>query len=493
MKRKRDRKLETQRRFVFREVARIDPVTRSMIYDAVHVLPQLESIINYLKNFDPATEPPHCGAVFWGPNRTGKNYIARYVATETRTRLVDIRGFPVETKDGEQIWQPQDIRNLFALSGEWVKKHRRPIILLIDQIDDWLDKNWRIRDELEVRLDGFAQRRSGVFLIVTAKNKPVVKPTEKSGDKTGEFGGVEEFFGGSLFKSGRIGFHIAFSLPDRKQQAVLLKGFLSDCSCDDQNIDVENVVYLLDDPAPGSIRSMVLEAREVEKARDGLKSPISQDVLIEVFLRYLLDPPTGHEQSEEEKTRIRIHELGHYIVLRAWGLPARLVCARPGLKSLGTTFIMDDYSNSTIESLRRFVTGIYGSIEAEKLLGFKPNNGTESDLRTINGFAKQILNFEKSRNLQKYGDLKIDTGGDEFYSEELLARYELALGQIMKRERQRARLTLMFFGASALKKIAARLAGKPHEVLLQRELDALLEPKLSEFHRKHKIKDRIKK
>jgi hypothetical protein len=76
-------------------------------------------------------------------------------------------------------------------------------------------------------------------------------------------------------------------------------------------------------------------------------------------------------------------------------------------------------------------------------------------------------------------------------SQKALVAYEKDVANIILAEERRARNVLRFFGGRLIEKVARILQKNRHGVMLQKELDALFEPKLSEFHRLHKIVDRI--
>ena len=350
-------------------------------------------------------------------------------------------------------------------------------MLFIDQFDDWLKINDRISSEFEIELDGFSGKCNGVFLITTSQKKPSL-----SGD---------DEFGGSLFRRGRIGIHIGFVKPDRKQQTELLQGFLSEHTTE-KVIDHKNIIYLLSGTTPAELKYMVSEARlTAERENEGV---IAQNHLVRAFLSSVLDPPSGHEASEEDKEETRIHELGHYIVARAWGIPARLVCVINGISSFGQVRINDSFRTTNDKNMLNDIALTWGSIEAERMFGFLPNDGRGSDVEQINTTAGDFLRLgERSGKLKRYSLLlPLRDDRDQItISEEMSSAYEKELAKVMSRGQKQARKTLKFFGKKLIKRVSDVLAKNPTGVMLQSELDPLLEPKLSQFHKKHKVKDQI--
>jgi ATP-dependent Zn protease len=486
--RERDR---LQRNFIFRAKLPFEPVERGEIYGADHIFPQVEKIIGYLNNFEEYHKRGILfdgGAIFWGPPGCGKTFFARYVATKSRAKFVNVKEFPVELKSGVHAWQTRDVSNLFRFSEAWVRNNRRPIVLFIDQFDDWLKIHGKaVGADLEVELNGMFGHREGVFFIATSKSSP-------------------SSFGDSIFRPGRIGIHVAFSLPDHKQQVQLLNGFLKSYP-HEKNIDVENLVYLLEEPTPISLKLSVEDAAAAAifegrfKMRSGTEAKdapfIKEKHLLEVFLKKAIGSTTGYSVSDKDKLRIVVHELGHYIVGRSWGLPVRFVSIWPEIKSLGMTFSSGDPARLvSVKELKLHMARSSGGVEAEMICGLGEIASAASDIEISSEQAETLVAMSghcRRFFLGEYGLLNVSRDGESplRVSGEYLSKYEKALGRLSNAERLRARSTLKFFGKKFIMGVAEKIATKPLGVILQRELDKLLEPKLSAFHRLHKVEDMI--
>lgn len=487
-----------QREFIFGgHPAQCGPTNREDIFDSVHIVSRADRIIDLLKNFKryrSAKAKFGGGAVFYGPSGTGKTMMARYVATRSGARFIDVRQFPVVLKSGVHIWQPHDIQNLFRLCEEWARKNNSPAVLFLDQFDDWIKIHVNVMSQLEIELDGFSGRREGVYLIVTGKEEP-------------------EKFGGSLFRSGRIETRIAFSLPDRRQQVELMRGFLSKYPSDPK-IDIGNLVYLLSSPSHADLKSYVDEAytcavREMEvdrmqrgKKNGAPKAKITEQKLIEVLMSKILDDETGHTTPPEEERVSAIHEVGHYIVARALGIPAHFVSCRVGLNSLGMTFVGDnglDRKCPSIEETLRTISVFTAGIESEELFGVPPTVGGQGDNRIATAMAKTLLSTgvgSQSSLMKEYGIFYFRNDYDEedevmpelsILSEDLRSAFEKEVVALLRREQRRARTVMRFFGKDLVGKIADALIKKPGKIMLRGELDRLLEPRLGQFKKKHGI------
>jgi transitional endoplasmic reticulum ATPase len=340
-----------QRAFIWKRSTKFTPVTREQIYGCEHIFPQLTPIFEILEKYriyHRQNLPVDGGAVLCGSPGMGKTMFARYIASITGARFLDIRGFPVEIKNGVQLWQPKDVTALFGLAAEWSVKNDRPIVLFVDQADNFFDNvRGAVKTQFEIELDGFVKRGTGIFLLFTSQAMPQVVYTLSEDDDE-----AVSPFGGSLFRRGRIGIHIPFVKPDYRQSAKLIKGFLNDHPHED-GIACDDLAHLLSSPSAADIKYAVAEARQLaqrelvnanENVSDDVvaRTPITERHLIEVFLSKVLDKVSGDTFTEKERYEVAVHELGHYIVARALGIAAHFASIRAGLSTLGITFSTDD-------------------------------------------------------------------------------------------------------------------------------------------------------
>ena len=124
-------------------------------------------LVNF-KRYQDAGIKLDAGVLLLGPSRTGKTMTARYIATKSKARFIDIRQFAeyairiVGDDMHVHAWSDADIRNLFRFSEELAKKSRKPLVLFFDQIDDWLKAHQNVIAQLETEIDGFSGRKEGV-------------------------------------------------------------------------------------------------------------------------------------------------------------------------------------------------------------------------------------------------------------------------------------------------------------------------------------------
>jgi ATP-dependent Zn protease len=495
-----------QEYFVATHPAAFTSVTREEIYGCEHIFPQLEPILEILGNYRTYHQqgiPVDGGAVLCGSPGMGKTMFARYIASTVGARFLDVRGFPVEIKYGVQLWQPKDVARLFRLSEKWSLKNDKPVVLFIDQADDFFESvQSSVKTQFEIELDGFLERGTGIFLLLTSQSMPQVVFVMSEEDDE-----IVSTFGGSLFRRGRIGIHIPFVKPDFRQSSKLLQGFLSDHPHED-DIACDDLVHLLSSPSAADIKYAVAEARQLAQREmvnaDGdvssdavAEAPIRERHLVEIFLSKVLDKASGQSLTKKEEYEIAVHELGHYVVARALGIAAHFVSIRAGLQTLGLTFSTSDAKTRTHEDIRREIAFSSGGWEAERLCGIPPNTGKSGDSEMANSAAEFLVGaLGERKSLRRYGKLFVDRYADEgsgvIASQRILARFESDIAWLLAAEERRARRILRFFGKDLLRRIARIFAKSKNGVMLRKELDVLLEPKLAQFHRQNHIVDRIR-
>lgn len=491
-----------QKDFIFKGKEKFKPVKREDIYGAEHLLKQADEVVDLLRNFRIYREAGVSfggGALFVGPSGTGKTLLARYTATTSEARFVNLRRVPIQLASGTgvHVWKPQDITNVFRWGEEYAIANKRPVVFFVDQFDTWLKVHTNIVDQLEIELDGFSGRKEGVYLIATAIEIPK---------------------GSTLFRGKRIDKTITFSHPDRKQRIALLNGFIGRYPRQEV-ISVKNLACMLTDSSPAAIQSAVDDAyrfcvrreklaeakarihsagKAARQSQEKKATPqLDNEALIEIFLSRATEAETGHILSPAEEKKVALHELGHYVVGRALGLPAQFITVRPTEEALGVTFASSGGVVKTleVEETRRFIAMRLGSVKIEQFFGHPPREGSVCDLEDATSFAKEMVYttcYRRSKPLEEYGLTSFKLNEEESspaMSNALRMKLEREVGLVLREEERRCKSILEFFGRAVLEKVLAAFLSKPNRVMLQGEIDPLLEPKLSAYHRKHKIKD----
>ena len=146
-----------------------------------------------------------------------------------------------------------------------------------------------------------------------------------------------------------------------------------------------------------------------------------------------------------------------------------------------------------------------GGPEAQRFMGIPQDACGRGDIDTASAIAVELVMRGGYRNkLKKYGLFapEYDLGeeeDDEFGSKsrpltrlvstDFSRRLTSDVGDLIRKEQKRAFQTLRFFGRELIDKMAKILVSKKNKIMLQRELDGLLAPKLSEFRRLHGVSE----
>src|SRR3989344_7450539 len=207
--------LATKRKsFVFKESTKFEPVKRDEIHGADNLLTIFDSLIEQLRNFDELDKSNDAmtnGVCLHGPPGPGKTFFSRYLATESKACFVDMRNFP-----RPKVWgrnssiAPEDITEQFRLARLYIQRHRRPVILFYDEMQDDEDKvDSSIIEQLRIEMDGIAGKTNGIMLLITT--------TASDPDD----------IDGALFRAGRVELHIPFTPPTPKGREAILRYYLS--------------------------------------------------------------------------------------------------------------------------------------------------------------------------------------------------------------------------------------------------------------------------
>ena len=204
--------------------------------------------------------------------------------------------------------------------------------------------------------------------------------------------------------------------------------------------------------------------------------------------------------TDKEKYETAVHELGHYIVARALGIAAHFVSIRVGLQTLGITFSTEDAKARAMRTSRREIAFFREDGKPNALRNFA-EHGKSGDIEhgeqrrgiSSSAFSANARSSGGTASFLRTVGLTKDVGGSFLESRDARPRSRTIPAAVLLAEERRARKILRFFGKSLLQKIARILAERSSGVMLRKELDALLQPKLVEYHRQNNIVDRIRK
>lgn len=376
--------LDRKRTELFAIGSEFKPTRRDEIVGIDNVLMEIDQLIHWLANsaeyqkYDARLEP---GVIFEGDPGTGKTLVSRYIATASNALFVNVRDFA----HNGSLYRDADIADLFHRARTTYAKDKRPIVLFWDEFENAsAERSNSTPDQaatvsqLTAELDGIHGKNEGLLLVGC----------------TNYIYGIDS----ALRRPGRMGLQIEFSAPDRHGKRLLLEHYLSFYNCTGK-IDMETLSYFLeeDDTAAG-IEEACMEAWRVavaKKIKGGKrgKPTLTQDDLVEVFLKRLVGPPTAFVNLPlEDRARIAVHESGHAIMALVFGIPLRLITVQPGKKSLGRTITaqVKEHIGTFDEMVSDMRVGV-GSVAAEKIADLPLGIGSTGDITQVNTIATRLV------------------------------------------------------------------------------------------------------
>src|SRR3989344_481197 len=458
--------LAKQRRdFIFSAVSAFAPVKREEIRGAGALLTIFDEVIERIKNFQFLTSiglHPGGTLLLYGPKRTGKTYFSRYLATVSGARFVNIRNFPKPNTDEdgrETALCAEDVRELYKLAREFVKKHDKPIILFYDEFDG---VEGGALEELRIQIDGVAGRTDGVFLVATA----AVETVEEI--DSGLFG-----FGRALTEPILFGYQTPQGKLDTLRYYVSLVDH-------DPGVDLESIASLFqEETSPAAIQQFVSDAytRANLDNKNGA-AKLTERLLAERCVRNLIGFEMDNERSHENDRTVANHEACHAASGRYLGLPIPLVTILPmrnaEIETRGATMVGIPENRVVPLKVREdlmvfYLCGIIG----QRRLGFPDDDGIGFDLINANMVAQKLVgdNAHGKLTLERYGCIVLNRPRSE-YSERLRTTEELDITSFVKTAEKRAVALMRKIGKRRLRRVAMALLEK--KTILQNELRALL-------------------
>lgn len=376
--------LQQARTELFEKGSEFQPTSRAEIIGIDNVLVEIDQLIHWLANskkyqqYNARLEP---GVLFEGDPGTGKTLVSRYIATESNSLFINIRDFP----HNGSLYKDSDIRDLFNRTRETYRKTKRPIVLFWDEFENGAAERANSSPEqaatvsqLTAELDGVHGKNEGILLIGC----------------TNYIYGIDA----ALRRPGRMGLQIEFNAPDRVGKKLLLEYYLGQYRTKGK-IDVETLSYFFNaDDTAAAIEEAVMEAWRLavyKKFLDDSRSApaLTQDNLIDIFLKRLVGPPTAFVNLPmEDRARIAVHEVGHAIMALVFDIPLRLITVQPGKKSLGRTITAEvkEHIGTFDEMISDMRVGV-GSICAERAAKLPAGIGSGGDIAQVNRIATRLV------------------------------------------------------------------------------------------------------
>jgi cell division protease FtsH len=258
-----------------------------------YVVSEVKSLVGRLLHPDiveaAGAELPR-GVLLHGPPGTGKTLAARLIASSLGD-MVPFFEVPADELTADRV----------RGSIEYLSTLGRRAVLYVDEIDAFA------RDRLDFRHD--AETREVLYAMLSSLDgiRTLAGPLLLASTTAGP-----EALDGALIRSGRIGFRIAFDLPDQYERETLLMHFAQDRTFDGP-VDLGRMARIAEPATPADLRQLLDDALGLALG-EGRTRPRQEDLDKATRRRGTVRPEMG---TPESRQRVAIHEAGHAIVAAA--------------------------------------------------------------------------------------------------------------------------------------------------------------------------------
>jgi cell division protease FtsH len=308
-----------------------------------------------------------CGILMTGGPGVGKTRLAQALAGECNANFISITGSYFSAKYyGVGI---QKVKHLFELA-----RKNAPTVIFIDEADG-LGKRTdtgggpveaesnRIINQLLAEMDGF-QSNEGV-IIVAATNHP---------DNLDE----------AMRRPGRFDRTVQVRLPDLEDRTKILQFYASKLTAKSDEIDFNQLARLTTRLSPATLSMIVNQAGLV--ARKAGADEVSASHFVEAIKIARIGDVSGAERalSEEERTRIAVHEAGHGLVAALLGtgvLEEVTILPRGGALGVALITKTQDKHLYRETEMRDEIQVLLGGRNAELLIFAEASSGAAQDLQ----------------------------------------------------------------------------------------------------------------
>ena len=458
-----------RRTFISEGPERMAPVKREDIVGLDHMFEMFDDIVDFLQNFrhyDRINARLDSGVLLQGPFGSGKTLCARYIATVSGARYVDMRRYP--KREAQLV--DRDIAELFLLAQAYVKEQKKPLILFWDEFDIFALQRDKCQPEqknavtqLITELSGVEGRPRGVFIIATTNSADNVEP--------------------ALLRPGRIGKKIKFTSPSRPAKRLLLEHYVQQHPAVSY-IDVESLSFMLSANAlPATIEEIVAEAwlqacRRTRGTRK--KRRLTNDDLAKALLIQLRGIPDSVTLTDEALRREAIYEAGRALVARTLGRPTQVVAlSRHGYEDAKRVSEAEQMGSEMLTDVLDKITVLHAGIAAQKFSGIPRNRKGEEEyaaatqmaqdfVEKLGGREGKVLSMAALAQSRDPKKLPTTLGVTSEYSNKNFEE----IAAILEELRERAERILAAFGQKTIERLALKLIEK--EYFLQNDIDAFL-------------------
>ncbi|RKF38354.1 AAA family ATPase [Paraburkholderia fungorum] len=318
-----------------------------------------------------------CGVLMVGGPGVGKTRLAQALAGECGANFISITGSYFSAKYyGVGI---QKVKHLFELA-----RKNAPTVIFIDEADGLAKRtdtgggpveaeSNRIINQLLAEMDGFAANEG--VIIVAATNHP---------DNLDE----------ALRRPGRFDRTVQVRLPDREERAKIFRFYAQKLKSKAADIDYDQLARLTTGLSPATVAMVVNQAGLV--ARKAGETEIASKHFMEAIKIARIGDVSGAERalSEDERTRIAVHEAGHGLVAALLGtgvLEEVTILPRGGALGVALITKAQDKHLYRETEIRNEIQVLLGGRNAEILTFSEASSGAASDLQEASRISLDMV------------------------------------------------------------------------------------------------------
>ncbi|MFM0039815.1 AAA family ATPase [Paraburkholderia strydomiana] len=318
-----------------------------------------------------------CGILMVGGPGVGKTRLAQALAGECGASFISITGSYFSAKYyGVGI---QKVKHLFELA-----RKNAPTVIFIDEADGLAKRtdtgggpveaeSNRIINQLLAEMDGFASNEG--VIIVAATNHP---------DNLDE----------ALRRPGRFDRTVQVRLPDREDRAKIFRFYAEKLKSKAADIDYDQLARLTTGLSPATVAMVVNQAGLV--ARKAGDTEIAAKHFMEAIKIARIGDVSGAERalSEDERTRIAVHEAGHGLVaalLDTGVLEEVTILPRGGALGVALITKAQDKHLYRETEIRNEIQVLLGGRNAEILTFSEASSGAASDLQEASRISLDMV------------------------------------------------------------------------------------------------------
>lgn len=329
-----------------------------------------------------------CGILMVGGPGVGKTRLAQALAGECGANFISITGSYFSAKYyGVGI---QKVKHLFEMA-----RKNAPTVIFIDEADGLAKRtdtgggpveaeSNRIINQLLAEMDGFASNEG--VIIVAATNHP---------DNLDE----------ALRRPGRFDRTVQVRLPDREERAQIFRFYAEKLKSKAPDIDYDQLARLTTGLSPATVAMVVNQAGLV--ARKAGDTEIASKHFMEAIKIARIGDVSGAERalSEDERTRIAVHEAGHGLVAALLGtgvLEEVTILPRGGALGVALITKAQDKHLYRETEIRNEIQVLLGGRNAEILTFSEASSGAASDLQEASRISLDMVSkfgFNSDGNL----------------------------------------------------------------------------------------------